>query len=555
MSARSIRSDRFYLGLVLLATMPLCFHLCNDRLIQSHDAMEGLIRAVCMDRYWGHGQFLVRWAPEVNFGYGSPMFDFYPPCFYYFCLVLSKMTHHIILSVNVTCVIFWLLSAAGIFLFAREFWGNAGGALSAVLYVYSPYYVQDFYVRGAFSEFSTFAVFPFLLLSVYKINQRICIRYILLGVLSSFVSTLTHGMSMFFVIISLFYALLLFFLNKKDRQAFFWSVFVLLTGLIMSAFYWLPAIWDTRFLHLNFIISMRYDFHKNFISLAQLFSVPWDHAKDMDGLSFSIGLAQICTLVLSFLVPLRIFKKDIRLAAHYFFFLIVGFAAILLTLPLSHVVWEHMNLLRFIQLPWRFLTIVVFAVSLLAGSSVLLFQKVNVRHLFFGLVVVFSIILPVRYYWFGNFTAIDQTALINGLSGFAFLGEGERTPKWIEAPPLAVPPQKFQVLQGQGQLSSYGSRSPIDQVVRVSAGGPLLVCFHTFYFPGWRVYIDDQETQIFPNNRYGLILFVVPQGEHALRAVFGLTPVRTAGLIISWMGIVLLLGGIWQVQRMYHKKK
>ena len=110
----------------------------------------------------GAWAILSRWSPDVNFGYGSPMFDFYPPFFYYVTFLFSKITPNTILALNLTCIIFWILSGAGMFLFAREFWGNKGGFLSAILYVYSPYYVQDLYVRGAFSEFSVFMVFPFL---------------------------------------------------------------------------------------------------------------------------------------------------------------------------------------------------------------------------------------------------------------------------------------------------------------------------------------------------------------------------------------------------------
>ena len=61
----------------------------------------------------------------------------------------------------------------------------------------------------------------------------------------------------------------------------------------MSAFYWMPAIWDQRYLNLSFFISMRNDFHKNFISLGQLFHLPWGPVADSDGISFQIGLIYV----------------------------------------------------------------------------------------------------------------------------------------------------------------------------------------------------------------------------------------------------------------------
>lgn len=537
------KSTPVYFCLLVVLTIPLCLNLLGDHLIQGHDSLAGLIRAICMERYLGEGQFLIRWSSDVNFGYGSPMFDFYPPFFYYVVLLLSKVTQNIILAINLTCAIFWILSGIGIYLFAREFWGNKGGFLSAILYIYSPYYVQDFYVRGAFSEFSTFMIFPFLLLSIYKINQKVQIRYILLGTVSALAAILTHGMGMFFIIIALFYVLLLFLLNK-NRRAFFLGISILLLGLMMSSFYWLPALWETKYLNLNFLISMRYDFHKNFISLAKLLCVPWDRTKDIDSLSLQIGTMQLILLFLSLLIPLRIFRKNSSIVMHYFFFLIVGFIAVVLTLPVSKILWEHMNILRFIQLPWRFLTIVAFAVSLLAGSSVMLIRRGSVSLLFLGVVTFLIVLSPIRYYSSGNFKIIDQADVKKNLSNYAFLGEGERTPKWIKVPLLVAPSHKFEIVWGSGQFSHYRSNNPIDHLVQVVANQPLLACFHTFYFPGWQVYIDKKETKIYPNNIYGLILFAVPLGEHTVRVIFGPTPIHIAGMMISWMGVILLLGGI-----------
>ena len=361
-------------------------------------------------------------------------------------------------------------------------------------------------------------------------------------------------MGIFFIIIALFYALFLFFLNK-NRRAFLLGIFVLLTGFMMSAFYWLAAMRETKYLNLSFLISMRYDFHKNFISLRQLFCLPWDHTTDIDGLSLQIGYAAY------FIVSFFVFWGSLAagsetasawgetggnsgVVAHYFFFLIIGFIAVLFTLPVSRILWEHADILRFVQLPWRFLTIAAFMVSLSAGSSILLFKKKKTGLLFIGVVAFFIILSPLKYYWHVNFQAVDQTAVQNKLSSYIFIGEGERTPKWIKVPPLAVPSQKFEIVHGNGLLSQYRTTNSIDHLVQVAANQPLLICFHTFYFPGWRAFVDGREAEIYADNPLGVIVFFVPQGEHTLRVVFGPTPVRIAGMIISWSGVILFLGMI-----------
>lgn len=333
----------------------------------------------------------------------------------------------------------------------------------------------------------------------------------------------------------------------------------------MSAFFWFPALVENKFLNLNFLISMRYDFHKNFISLVQLFRLPWDHQTDTDGISFQIGFIHLFLVLVPLGVLLNNFTKNqlskfsvlrptgpvrdggapSRFAKegafHYFFFLLVGLMAAFFTLPPSYILWEKVSLLRFVQLPWRFLTVIVFSVSLLAGSFMVMFRNETVRNFVLAMVVFFIIFSSLRFLWPANFSLVDQVAIKKNISNYVFLGEGERTPKWILLPPLGPPSQKFEFLQGKGHFSKYSSISSIEDTVQVHANQDSLVCFHSFYFPGWRVFIDGKETQIYPNSPYGVILFIVPSGNHMLRAVFGPTIDRIFGVVVSWGGVGLLI--------------
>ena len=538
-----LKSPFSYIFLLMVLMLPLYLPLLGDSLIQGHDSLAGLIRALCMEKYWGQGQFIIRWSPEVNFGYGSPIFDFYPPFFYYLTLIISKITQNTILAINISCALIWILSAVGMYLFSREFWGDKGGFLSAILYVYSPYFVQDFYVRGAFSEFMTFMIFPFLMLSIYKINQKVEFRYIFLGVISAFISILTHGMGVFINLIALLYAVFLFFFNK-DFRALFSGFFVILAGFSLSAFYWLPALWDTQFLNLNFLISMRYDFHKNFISLGQLFSLPWEKSTMSDNLNFQMGLIPILLLVLSIVIILKILNSKKSLGKHYFFFLGIGVCAVFFTLPVSSFIWEHMNILKFIQLPWRFLTIIVFTISFLAGCSVMIFSNNKVNQTFLILTIFLIILSPYKYYSSAHFQHIDQDFLKSNLASHSLLGEGERTPKWITIPPNSKPLNKFETVLGDARLGEIKSYNPIHFTVNYQATTASLICFHTFYFPGWKVFIDHQSIDPYVNNPFGVILFKAPLGQHEVQVVFGTTTIRWISMLISWVSLILMIFGL-----------
>jgi len=350
---KNFKSTYVYLGLLVILTLPICLGIFGPNLISAHDSMGGLIRAMSMDKYMEQGQFLVRWSPGVNWGYGYPMFNFYPPFFSIISVLLFHLTHSMFMAINWACVLFWILSGIGMFLLAREYWGNDGGMLCAVLYVYAPYHIIDLYVRGAYAEFSSFAFFPFLLLSILKMSRKPSLGAFLLGIGSVFGLSLTHNiMSMLFFPIAVLFILFLYSSEKKPS----WilpttSSFVI--GLMMSSFFWLPALVEKKFLNLGFLMAMRYDFHNSFVSLGELF---WPLNKNsVDNISFQVGIIYTLLCLASLAGLPKIFKINKQLGLTYIFFLIIGMAAIFLTLPYSGILWEYIGMLSYIQFPWRIL--------------------------------------------------------------------------------------------------------------------------------------------------------------------------------------------------------
>ncbi|HNV24162.1 MAG TPA: YfhO family protein, partial [Candidatus Omnitrophota bacterium] len=82
--------------------------------------------------------------------------------------------------------------------------------------------------------------------------------------------------------------------------------------------------------------------------------------------------------------------------------------------------------------------------------------------------------------------------------------------------------------------------SSVKYFFEVHAYKDSILCFHTFYFPGWRVFVDGKETPIDPDNESGLIVFKVPSGKHKVIIHFGLSSVRLAGILISIASLAFL---------------
>ncbi len=92
---------------------------------------------------------------------------------------------------------------------------------------------------------------------------------------------------------------------------------------------------------------------------------------------------------------------------------------------------------------------------------------------------------------------------------------------------------------------------------RVQAGEPLLVAFHTVFFPGWAAYVDGRQVPIEPtpwqvdeDSRgfdLGICQVPVPAGNHVVRIQFENTPLRFWSSLVSLLsvliaGVLLFLG-------------
>ena len=150
-------------GLILLA-LPVCIPLFTGSVLWGHDGFVYFPRLVEVHQNITHGVLLPRWAPDLGRGTGQPLFLFHPPMIYYFGELWHLLGFDFVTAMNLACAAVVLLSAAGMFLLARLYFGDAGGWLGAAAYLYVPYFAVDLYVRSAMEEF---AAFPFFALALY----------------------------------------------------------------------------------------------------------------------------------------------------------------------------------------------------------------------------------------------------------------------------------------------------------------------------------------------------------------------------------------------------
>src|SRR3989344_4174465 len=256
---------------LIIVIIPASFYLLGRGYFNMHDDLQ-VMRVYQMDRCFADGQIPCRWSPDMVWGYGQAMFNFYSALPYYIgAFIRLAMPLSILATVKTLFLISLVISAAGMYLLAKEFWGRLGGILSAALYVYAPYHALDIFVRGAMAERFAISILPFLWLSFYKLVKDPNYKYAIFTSISLFFLLITHNIS------SLIYApftilwVLFWLVISKNWKSTKFIIFSGLLGIGLSAFFLLPAIFEQSLIQTQYLTSEYSDYHAHFVTLRQLF--------------------------------------------------------------------------------------------------------------------------------------------------------------------------------------------------------------------------------------------------------------------------------------------
>ncbi|MCK5607705.1 DUF2723 domain-containing protein, partial [Candidatus Pacearchaeota archaeon] len=501
----------------------------------------------------GEGQFLVRWVPDFSFEYGRPLFNFYSPSFYYLTCAIAFSGIGIVTAFNYSFIFLWIASGLTMYLFTKEFFGKYGGFIAAIAYVYAPYHIVDVYVRGAAAEFTAFPLFPLILWSFYKQSKKPNLLYIVSGAVSLGLLLLSHNiMALIFTPLAFVYILFLFWINQKNNiKALFYNGMSFALGILLSAFFWLPAMVEKKFVRVGDMVSGYYSYKNHFVYLQQLFYSKWGYGLSVEGtaddMSFQIGFVHIFMAAAVLFLIQRFLKKSKTISAHVIFFLGVGFITIFFTTAMSSPFWKLFPILRFVQFPWRFLSLVILALSFLCGSLFFIIENKNYKRIALAvvtlLIVLTNIFLckpDIHYDQTSNATNLRLNGRRNRKTAVAARIYGDYIPIWVRAVPKPLTPQELSVSSGDATIID-SEHKPVEHHFTVEANKDSILRFHTFYFPGWKVFVDGFETPINPVSANGLMDFAVPKGRHQIRIEFTNTPLRANAVWISLFTLLVLV--------------
>jgi uncharacterized membrane protein len=96
-----------------------------------HDDLQ-MMRQLEMEKCFLDGQIPCRWVPDMGYGYGFPLFNFYPPLPYLVGEVFRLMQFSFVNTVKLTFALSFILSGLTMYFLAKEFFGRWGGVVSSI---------------------------------------------------------------------------------------------------------------------------------------------------------------------------------------------------------------------------------------------------------------------------------------------------------------------------------------------------------------------------------------------------------------------------------------
>lgn len=394
-----------------------------------HDDTQ-VARVFEMGKMLGSGVFPVRWVPDLGYGYGYPVFNFYAPLAYYVGGAFMLLGFDALLATKIMMALGITLAGVFMYFLAKEFFGEVGAAISGLFYVYAPYHALDIYVRGDVAEFWAYAFVPIMFFGFYKKN-------ILLGALGYAGLILSHNLTALMATPFLLIVILLnCYIAPKGKKLLVTYRLSLIAffGLTLSAFYWIPALLEMRHTNVLSQIGGGADFRDHFICLQQLWSSPWSFGGStkgcVDGLSFMIGKLHILSVLLSIsiLVYLKLKHNYFNNIYYLSIFGIAGFLiSIFLMLEVSRSVWEVIPLMAFFQYPWRFLILTSFFSSFLSGFTIWFLRKTAANSYFNTLMYCSTVILIFFLLFFNLKFFVPQTIHQKAAEDYT----NEKALKWV----------------------------------------------------------------------------------------------------------------------------
>ncbi len=532
---RSSNSYWVILAVSILVVLPIYFF----GIPCSPDSLHHFQSAANLSNLFKSGGFPI-WSDEANNGYGGVVLRFYP-ILSYLILSLSNSICGDLYNGSILAFLFWtILGGLGVYFWANEHFSQRSSLFASVCYIFSPYHVSQLYIGFLYAEFAASGILPFCFWFIDRIYKN-----------KSWIDVL--GFSFFYALLVLthipltFIGTIIFLVYCVCHKDLLSNSIKLasgfLIGLIISIFQWARVINEINWVGISmpkFSSQGFYNYNDTF-----LLSFPYIFGQETD-LHVMWFLDLILLFTCAFAISFFLISKTKFLNAKIAFVVTIFFAT-----PLSRIVWDNFSMLQKVQFPWRWLSIlsVISVISFASGFERFLElakQKNRAKFyilagfiLFYFMFTCFQCIKQAQFYERTTILEISENiATKENFEEWLPIWANTETSKIKEK--VLIENRKFEILEWEND----------EKIIRFDAGNSANTRISTFYYPHWKAYFNNIETQIEPSED-GAISVKIPSDETILRITF-IEPQANIWFFyftlisLTLIGLILIRKNLWK---------
>jgi len=494
---------------------------------------------------WREGTFYPRWTAWTNHRFGEPRYIFYPPLSWMLGAALTK-----VVGLPSVPLLFVLLTQtfAGInaFFLLRQLAGRRGALFGAACYAANPNALLMSYVRSDFAEQLACAIFPLLLLGTLKLTRLLKERTETASLLSFSVPFaaiwLCNAPAGVIATYAMAFLVVWEAVGQRSIGIALRSAAAFALGFGLTCFYLIPAAYEQRWVNISQALSGGLLPRENF-----LFTPINDVEHTWFNWIASISAVVLTVLLFGLALLSRKFSNAAAIARGekkvWLGLLALGSCGFLLMVKWSSPVWEHLPKLRFVQFPWRWMSVVALVyVCFLAAVA----QK---RRGWIVPLLILVLSVPLAHFfidngwWDPDEMPTQQDAILNGTG---FDGTDEYDPLGDDHLDLPADTPQVRVLR------EFSGNEPVKDVhvqilnwktqhreVEVSTRVAANVVVRLLNYPAWRVEVNGKDVAPLRMDDINEMVVPVEAGISLIEITFVRTPDRIVGNLVSASSLLL----------------